>query len=80
MEGDAEPEVSMRGMTGPGIPYGGDPRICCRQSFVKREIIMTCALMISWFDVEVLELGGLWVCYITAPTDNVPFRMRRRMG
>ncbi len=83
---DAEPEFSMNGMIGSWIPYGGGPRACPGRHFAKREIMMTCALIVSIFDVEILAdevalemnpadygLGTL------RPVDKVPFRIRRRI-
>lgn len=74
---DGGPEFSMSGMTGLWIPYGGGPRACPGRHFAKREIMVTCALMISMFDVEILAdeeaLGTL------RPADKVPFRIRRRI-
>lgn len=84
---DAEPEFSTSGMIGSWIPYGGGPRACPGRHFAKREIMMTCALIVSIFDVEILAdeealemnpadygLGTL------RPADKVPFRIRRRIG
>lgn len=83
---DAEPEFSMNGMRGSWIPYGGGPRACPGRHFAKWEIMMTCALIVSIFDVEILAdevalemnpadygLGTL------RPVDKVPFRIRRRI-
>ena len=79
------PEFSLRGMSGSWIPYGGGPRACPGRHFAKREIMTTCALMASMFDVEILAddealemnaadygLGTL------RPVGKVPFRIRRR--
>lgn len=80
-----EPEFSTNGLAGSWIPYGGGPRACPGRHFAKREIMTICALMVSFFDIEIhaddhaLEMNpadyGLGTL---RPADKVPFRIRRR--
>lgn len=44
----------MNGMRGSWIAYGGGTRACPGRHFAKWEIMMTCALIVSIFDVEIL--------------------------
>lgn len=88
----ANPTFSLSGMSGSWIPYGGGPRACPGRHFAKREIMSTCALMASMFDVEIacagngngngngdIEMNPVdYGLGTLRPVDKVPFRIRRR--
>ncbi|KAF9785662.1 hypothetical protein IL306_004791 [Fusarium sp. DS 682] len=52
------PRFSMTGLTNTWIPYSGGPRLCPGRHFAKREIIVTAAVMMSMFDIELLTPEG----------------------
>ncbi|OJD40672.1 nacht and ankyrin domain protein [Diplodia corticola] len=67
------------------FPFGGGARMCPGRHFAKREMLLTMALMVRDFDVEVtadskaLEMG--WKDFglgTQRPKGRVPFRLRRR--
>ncbi|KAL8732665.1 MAG: hypothetical protein Q9166_002641 [cf. Caloplaca sp. 2 TL-2023] len=47
------PYFSLDGLAGSWIPYGGGFRACPSRTFAKREILMTLAVMVTLFDIEV---------------------------
>lgn len=76
---------TLKDNEGSWIPYGGGPRMCPGRHFAKREIILTAAIMVAFFDVEVLkdvrslkmDMGGFG--FGTLGVDGtVPIRIRRR--
>ena len=82
-EGNA-PAFSLDGLGGSWIPYGGGFRACPGRHFAKREIIMTFAIMVTMFEIEVdgsqaLETdpraNGLGA---QRPRHRIPFRIRKR--
>ena len=68
------------------LPYGGGTRICPGRHFAKLEIISSLAIMLTFFDIEILDkayripvndmvgfgFGTLW------PKEKMPIRIRRR--
>ena len=83
-EGD-EPAFSIEGLDGSWIPYGGGFRACPGRHFAKREILMTFAVMVTMFDIDVdgsralktdPRANGLGA---QRPMNRIPFRIRERM-
>jgi cytochrome P450 len=52
------PRFSMTGLTNTWMPYSGGARLCPGRHFAKREIIVTAAVMITMFDIELLTPKG----------------------
>lgn len=77
---------SLEGRSASWIPYGGGQRMCPGRHFNKQAMITTLAIMLTLFDIELLDpnseipqsdmsgygFGALW------PKGNTPVRMRRR--
>ncbi|KAL8686373.1 MAG: hypothetical protein Q9224_005465 [Gallowayella concinna] len=83
--GKEDPYFSLEGLAGSWIPYGGGFRACPGRTFAKREILMTLAVIVMEFDVEVGE--GEMAVQIDPrqnglgthrPRGKVPCRIRRR--
>ncbi|KAI9706642.1 MAG: hypothetical protein M1836_003651 [Candelina mexicana] len=76
---------STEGLQGAWIPYGGGHHACPGRLLAKRIMLLSCAAMITMFDIELMtgsnkpEFGpsrfGLGV---QVPTTKVPFRIRKR--
>ncbi|ERF75805.1 hypothetical protein EPUS_01635 [Endocarpon pusillum Z07020] len=49
-----KPFVSMNGLEGSWIPYGGEHAICPGRFLAKSAILLACALMVENFDMEIL--------------------------
>ena len=63
----------------------GGHSICSEKHFVKRKILLTCAMMIFMFDIEILaddktlELNSFsYGLSVQKPKGKVPFRIRKR--
>lgn len=78
------PSFSVEGLGGSWIPYGGGYRACPGRHFAKREILMTLAVMVTMFDIELdakmnrtidPRANGLGA---QRPLARIPFRIRRR--
>ncbi|KAK3984617.1 cytochrome P450 [Cladorrhinum sp. PSN332] len=54
-EKKGEAEFVTKGLEGSWIPYGGGSRMCPGRHFAKRQILVTAALVVGMFDVEVVE-------------------------
>ena len=84
LEGDAA--FGLKDRAGNWLPYGGGTRTCPGRHFAKLEIISSLAIMLTLFDIEILDkacripvndmvgfgFGTLW------PMDKMPIRIRRR--
>lgn len=79
-----EPRFSLDDLDGSWIPYGGGFRACPGRHFAKREILMTFAIMVTLFDLEVdgskalqtdPRANGLGA---QRPKNQIPFRIRKR--
>lgn len=79
-----DPVFSLDDLSGSWIPYGGGFRACPGRHFAKREILMTLAIVVTMFDIEVdgsrvlqtdPRAGGLGA---QRPRYHVPFRIRKR--
>ena len=75
---------SLDGLEGSWIPYGGGFRACPGRHFAKREILMTVAVMVTLFDIEIdgsralqtdPRVNGLGA---QRPKNPIPFRIRKR--
>lgn len=51
---DALHEFSSQGLDGSWIPYGGGSNICPGRQFAKQEMLLTAALLLGNFDIELL--------------------------
>ena len=78
------PKFSVEGLEGAWIPYGGGFRACPGRHFAKKEILLTIALMVTMFDIEIAgnvtveidsRANGLGT---QRPKNKIPFKMRRR--
>ena len=81
-----EPEFSLKGRSAAWIPYGGGQKICPGRHFAKQEMIVSLAILLTLFDIEMIDasaripendmaglgFGALW------PKSAMPVRMRRR--
>ncbi|KAL8819574.1 MAG: hypothetical protein Q9223_002018 [Gallowayella weberi] len=78
------PFFTLDGLAGSWIPYGGGFRACPGRTFAKREILMTLAVVVMEFDVEVADEMVLQVdprqngLGTHRPKARVPCRIRRR--
>ena len=79
-----EPHFSLDDLGGSWIPYGGGFRACPGRHFAKREILMTLAIMVTLFDIDVdgskalqtdPRANGLGA---QRPKNQIPFRIRKR--
>lgn len=78
-------EFSLDGLAGLWLPYGGGQRMCPGRHFAKAEIISTTAVLISQYDLELVDADTFhakpdmrWFPTGGLPPDcKVPFRMRR---
>ena len=78
---------STDNLTGCFMPYGGGSGICLGRHFAKYEIITTLAILVTLFDIEVLEtpkrrvqadLAGFGFGALK-PKSRVPVKIRRRV-
>lgn len=67
------------------MAFGGGVHACPGRHFAKREVLRTIALLVTLFDVEVMdERGAMEMSAVKfgfgllGPTGKVPARMRRR--
>ena len=49
---DVKPVFSMQGYEGSWIPYGGGSHVCPGRQFAKQEMLLTVAVLLSNFDIE----------------------------
>ena len=80
------PQVSFNGCSNAWIPYGGGQRMCPGRHFAKQEMIVTLAIMLTLYDIELADVAGripqndlagfgfgtLW------PKGKTPIRLRQR--
>ena len=86
---EKKPYFSMDGLSASWIPYSGGPALCPGRHFAKQEIILSTAIFLTAYDIELIEekgkkrpdvdmrsfgLGALH------PNKKIPFRIRRRGG
>lgn len=81
---DGKPYFSMDGCTWNWIPYGGGAHLCPGRNFAKREIMLTSAIMLTAFDIELLtdtlpkHDKSLFGFGTLPPIGKAPCRIRRR--
>jgi cytochrome P450 len=51
-EGGSRMKFSLKGLDGSWIPYGGGSNICPGRHFAKQEMLLTAALLIGNFDIQ----------------------------
>ena len=83
------PQFSLKGRSGDWIPYGGGQRMCPGRHFAKQEMISSLAIMLTLFDIELVDEAGRipendmagFGFGALSPKGETPVRMRlRRMG
>ncbi|KAI1373127.1 cytochrome P450 [Hypoxylon crocopeplum] len=65
-------EFSMAGRTGSFFPYGGGGYMCPGRNFAKQEILLAIAIVVTRFDVELVEWTELDGSPSTRPAQNDP--------
>lgn len=78
-------EFSLAGTEGSWIPFSGGANMCPGRTFTKLEVLMTMALMVTLFDVEILAdsnkiqmSSGNFGFGTLSPKEEIPVRIRRR--
>lgn len=82
----SEPTFSLDGTTGSWIPYGGGTRMCPGRHFAKKEMIVTMAMFLMAFDIELLTEKEAWIqpdlnyfmFGVMHPKGKIPARIRKR--
>jgi cytochrome P450 len=82
----SEPTFSLDGTAGSWIPYGGGTRMCPGRHFAKKEMIVTMAMFLMAFDIELLTEEGSWIqpdlnyfmFGVMHPKGKIPARIRKR--
>jgi cytochrome P450 len=82
----SNPGFSLKGRANAWIPYGGGARMCPGRHFAKQEMISSLAIMLTLFDIEVVDpsngipandMAGFGFGAL-CPKGAMPVRMRRR--
>lgn len=82
-----KPYFSMEGLSASWIPYGGGQSHCPGRHFAKRQMILSTAIFLTAFDIELIEEEGKkrpnvdMSCFgfgAMPPDRKIPFRIRRR--
>ncbi|KAF5662418.1 cytochrome P450 monooxygenase 7a1 [Fusarium heterosporum] len=81
----SKPYFTLEGTIGSWIPYGGGSRMCPGRHFAKKELIVTMAMFLTTFDIE-LEPLDKWIRNdakyfmfgVMHPEGPIPARIRRR--
>ncbi|KAI9690876.1 MAG: hypothetical protein M1822_008495 [Bathelium mastoideum] len=82
---ESRPKFSMKGLDGAWVPFGGGIHICPGLQFAKQNILLSVAMAISSFEIELLTMSDLkpdTVYYglgVLPPKGKVPFRIRRKV-
>ncbi|KAJ5355380.1 uncharacterized protein N7496_012592 [Penicillium cataractarum] len=82
----SEPTFTLDGTAGSWIPYGGGTRMCPGRHFAKKEMIVTMAMFLTAFDIELLvdEKSGIqpdlgyFMFGVMHPKGKIPARIRKR--
>lgn len=84
-----KPYFSLDGLSASWIPYGGGLSHCPGRHFAKRQMILSTAIFLSAFDIELIEEKGKrrpnvnMSCFgfgAMPPDRKIPFRIRRRIA
>lgn len=82
-----KPYFSLEGLSTSWIPYGGGQSLCPGRHFAKQEIILSTAILLSAYDIELVEEKGkkrpevdmsFFGFGAMPPNRKIPFRIRRR--
>lgn len=79
------PKFSLDGTDGSWVPYGGGSRMCPGRHFAKKELIVTMAIFLTVFEIELLPRND-WIQHdmryfmfgVMHPKGAIPARIRRR--
>ena len=79
----ANVHFSLDGLAGAWIPYGAGMNICPRRHFAKQEVMLTLALIVSNFDIELIGRGPRinWSTFgtgVLSPKGRTRCRIKRR--
>ncbi|KAH8886632.1 cytochrome P450 [Thozetella sp. PMI_491] len=80
----SEPFFSLDGCTWSWVPFGGGRQLCPGRHFAKREILLTAAIFLTAFEIELLTdtlpmpNKGFYGFGTLPPDGKVPCRIRRR--
>jgi cytochrome P450 len=84
-DGQQSPRFSLDGTAGSWLPFGGGARMCPGRHFAKAEMIVTTAIFLTAFDIELLTEGtsvkhdlSYFMFGVMHPEGKVPARIRRR--
>jgi cytochrome P450 len=84
-DGSQEPRFSLDGTVGSWVPYGGGTRMCPGRHFAKKELIVSMAMFLTEFDMELMPRDGLvqndkkyFMFGVMHPMGPLPARVRRR--
>lgn len=83
---DQSPTFSLDGCTWNWVPFGGGRNLCPGRHFAKREIMLTAAIFLKAYDIELLtdKLPGpdesVFGFGTMPPNAKVPCRIRRRQN
>lgn len=88
IESQPTSEFSLKGRSGDWIPYGGGSRMCPGRHFAKQEMISSLAIMLTLFDIELIDEAGRipendmagFGYGALSPKGATPVRMRLRGG
>ena len=84
VDADKESYFSLDGCTWSWIPFGGGRNLCPGRHFAKREIMLTAAIMLTAYDIELLtdKMPGpdesVFGFGTMPPNAKVPCRIRRK--
>jgi cytochrome P450 len=86
-DGQGKKEFSLDGLAGCWLPFGGGQRMCPGRHFAKTEMLGTCAMLFTRYELELVGNVGevepdmRWYPTGTLPPNKqVPFRIRKRAG
>jgi cytochrome P450 len=80
-----KPHFSLDGTLGSWVPYGGGTRMCPGRHFAKKELIVTMAMFLTEFDIELaprddwIQADQKYFMFgVMHPMGPIPGRVRRR--
>ncbi|OGE49008.1 hypothetical protein PENARI_c024G00819 [Penicillium arizonense] len=83
---NSKPTFCLNGTAGSWIPYGGGTRMCPGRHFAKEEMIVTMAMFLTAFDIQLLTDNNSWIqpdlnyfmFGVMHPKGKIPARIRKR--